>query len=155
MVSSYQAHIHVPVREEYPCVGAFMSKSFVHVPPDMDIYQVMGVVIRERVSGVLVVEAPHRLLGIVSEKDLLRLSREDTYSNQSTGGPASAFMTTDLITLTLDQGLNDVADLFVNYPFKKFPVLDGDKLVGVVRRRDVLMVIEEFYRKSMKFLRNA
>ncbi len=154
MVSSYQGHIQAPVREEYPCVGAFMSKSFVAVPPEMDVYHAMGILVRERVSGLLVVEARDHLLGIVSEKDLLKLCHRDSYSGNQTGGPVSAYMTTSLLTLTPDQGLHEAVEIFTKTPYKKLPVLEGGRLVGVVRRRDVLIVIEDFYTKQMKFLRH-
>ncbi len=153
MVSSYQGHLQTPVREAYPCVGAFMSKSYVSVPPEMDVYQAMSLLIREKVSGLLVVEAPNHLLGIVSEKDLLKLCQSDSYSGDQAGGPISAYMTTTMISLTPDQGLHEAVEIFIDHPFKKLPVLESGQLVGVVRRRDVLVVIEEFYRKRMKYLR--
>jgi len=154
MVSSYQGHLKEPVREEYPSVGSFMSKSYLQVTPDTDIYTVMSKVLKERVSGALVVEGEDNLLGIVSEKDLLRLATQDTYSSEPSGGPASAYMNTDLITLSPEQGLGDAADIFVKTPYKKLPVLENGKLVGVVRRHNVLEVIEDYYKRRMKYLRS-
>lgn len=152
MVSSYQGHLKEPVREEYPSVASFMSQSYLKVTKDTDIYKVMSLVLKEHVSGALVVEGD-QLLGIVTEKDLLRLARQDTYSSAPTGGPASAYMTTDLVTISPEQGLDETADIFLNNVYKKLPVLDHGKLVGVVRRRDVLKIIEEFYQRRMNYLR--
>ena len=153
MVSSYQGHLQEPVREAHPLVEGFMCRSVLTVSPDTDIYQVMSRVIEDGVSAAMVVDEDQRLLGIVSEKDLLKLAHRDAYSAEPSGGPASAYMTRGMVTVHAGQGLMDMAELFAHHPYKKLPVLQDGKLVGVVRRQDVLRVIDEHHKQRMKFLR--
>ena len=47
-------------------------------------------------------------------------------------------MTPDPISITLDHDVLDVADAFLKSHFRRFPVLENGKLVGLVSRRDIL-----------------
>lgn len=153
MVSNYQGHLQDPVRVAYPRVSEFMSKSYLKISPELDIYQAMSLILKRKVSAAIVVGSDDLLVGIVSEKDLLKLATQDTYSSEPIGGPVSEYMTKEVESVTSQQGLNEVADLFINNPYRQIPVLDEGKIVGVVDRRGLLLVIEEFYHRRMKFLR--
>jgi len=153
VVSSYQAKFVEPTRETYPLTESFMSRSFVTVAPDLDIYQAIDILIKNKISGALVVNSERALVGIVSEKDCLKLVTKDSFEHIQGGGPVEHFMTRDLVTIQATTGLAQVASLFLEHPFKKLPVLRNDRLVGVVRRRDVLVAMQEFYKKQMAFLR--
>ena len=153
MVSSYQGRMQAPVRESYPNVGEFMSRSHVCVRPDTDIYKAVELIVKNSVSGACVTDEENNLLGIISEKDCLKLATQDAYESTPHGGPVSNYMTTDVMTLTPESGLHDTAEIFINNPYKKLPVLRDGKLVGVVRRHDVLAVIGDFYKKRMDYIR--
>lgn len=153
MVSSYQGRMTTPAREAYPNVGAFMSRSFTTVRPDQDVYEAVGLILKNKVSGCCVVDDEMQLLGIISEKDCLRLAMQDTYESTPHGGPVSAYMTRDVVTLTKESGLNDAAQIFLQNPFKKLPVVENGIVVGVVRRNNVLEVVQEFYKKQMDYIR--
>jgi len=153
MVSSYQGHLQESTRETYPRVGEFMSHSFEGIPSDMDIYQAMELILKNRVSGAPVVEGDKVLVGILSEKDCLKLATQDTYEAQPQGGPVSNYMTREVKSVTQDTSLDEVARIFLSNSYKKLPVVDGNQIVGVVRRHDVLMVIRDHYKKRMAFMR--
>ncbi|MDJ0839812.1 MAG: CBS domain-containing protein [Acidobacteriota bacterium] len=153
MVSSYQGRMQTPVREEYPNVGEFMSRSFATIGPEQDVYQAVALILKHKVSGACVVDEEHNLMGIISEKDCLRLATQDTYESTPHGGPVREYMTTDVVTLTPQCGLGKAAEIFLGNPYKKLPVLEGRKLVGVVRRNNVLEVIQSFYKKRMAYMR--
>jgi len=153
MVSSYQGVMQTPVREEYPRVGEFMSRSFATIGPDEDIYEAVKLILSKKVSGCCVVDKENRLLGIISEKDCLRLAVQDAYESTPHGGPVRNYMSTNVVTLTPESGLNAAAQIFLNNPYKKLPVLNGSRVVGVVRRIDILEVVEAYYKKRMAELR--
>jgi len=152
MVSSYQAKMQTPSREAYPHTGEFMSKSYVPVTPETDIYQAMKLLLKHQINALPVVDAENNLVGIVSEKDCLKLAAHDAYQNDLPGGPVRTFMTKDVVSVTPETGLGEVIELFMTHPYKKLPVVNHGKLVGVVRRRDVLVVLQEFHQKRMAFL---
>ncbi len=155
MVSSYQARFREPEREHYPHTAEFMSRSFVTVKPETDIYEAMNILLKRKVSGAMVVNGEGNLAGFISEKDCLDLATHDTYESNLPGGPVANFMTTEVLTLTPEAGLNEVAELFMDKPYRKLPVLDHGRLVGVVRRHDVLEVIQQFYKKRMMYLQKV
>lgn len=150
MVMSYQGHLQEHSRGKYPITESFMSKSFYRVKPDLNIYQAMALLLNHGVTAAIVVDDHDRLQGIVSENECLQLAAQDTYESVSPGGPVENFMVRDVKTVSLQTGLNEVVELFLKYPFRKLPVLDGDRVVGVVRRRDILEVLENFYRRRME-----
>jgi len=51
-------------------------------------------------------------------------------------------MSTELTTINLYDSLSEVAQKFLDLRFRRFPVLDNRKLVGQIRRRDVLKAID-------------
>jgi len=152
MVSSYQGHIQAPQGEVYPRLRSFMTKSFLKIPADMNIYDAIALILKNKVSGAPVVDKAGKLVGILSEKDCLRLATQDAYGSNPTGGAVSAYMTTEVVTVSPDVGLNELAEIFVANPYKKLPVLERGKLIGVVRRGDALAAIQEFYKKRMAYI---
>lgn len=154
MVTSYQSKLQEPKPQPYPNVDSFMSRSFVRVSPDTDIYTAMAMLLKHQVSGAPVVDGEDRLLGFISEKDCLSLVAHDSYDHMQHGGPVTKFMTAQVLTLTPEMGLNEVAEIFMSKPYRKLPVVDGGKLVGVVRRRDALGVVQKFYKERAKALKN-
>lgn len=155
MVKSYQEKLKEPERVPYPTVNEFMAKSFVRAKPDTNIYEVMNTLVQEGRAGAVIVDDEDNLIGIVSEKDCLRLVTQDSYENIPHGGPVSDFMSTNVLTVTPETGLNEVAQIFMEKTFKKIPVIDHGKLVGVVRRHDVLRTLREFYRARQRYLRKT
>ena len=51
-------------------------------------------------------------------------------------------MSTELTTINLYDSLSEVAQKFLDLRFRRFPVLDNIKLVGQIRRRDILKAID-------------
>lgn len=153
MVTSYQGKLTKPMRDEYPTTQAFMTRSFVTVSPQTDIYEAMDTLLKNKVSGAMVVDQYKNLVGIISEKDCLKLACGDTYDQLQPGGPVENYMTQNPITIDTSTGLAEVAELFLGNPYRKLPVLKDGRLIGVVRRRDVLAAIREFFGKRSAFLR--
>ena len=153
MVTSYQGHLKEHKRVEYPKAAQFMAKSFVKVKPDTNVYEAMDLILQAHATGAAVVDDEDGLIGILSEKDCLKLATEDAYESIPHGGPVKNYMAINVLTVGPDAGLNKVAELFVNTPFKKIPVLENGKLVGMIRRHDVLKTLQKFYKDRMDYMR--
>lgn len=90
----------------------------------------------EGFGSVPVVDSSNRVIGIVSEFDLLRALMDDKPLAQVTAGD---LMTRTPITVTLDTGAMDIIRLMEEKHLIRMPVVDRDgRLVGIVARRDVL-----------------
>lgn len=153
MVASYQGKLMEPVKETYPITESFMSRSFVTVKPDTDIYEAMDILLENRISGAMVVDDFGTLVGFISEKDCLKLTTSDSYEQSQHGGPVAQYMTRRVVTIHTNMGLAQVAQTFLKHPFRKLPVMERNRLVGVVRRRDVLEAIQDFFGKRTEYMR--
>lgn len=128
-----------------------MQTNFTALEPDTDIYTAIKIIISKDLMGVPVVSGSH-LVGVFSEKDCFRvLSNWVFQMSNETGGTIDKFMTKDVITIQADMNISILISKFLTHYYRGLPVVDGDKLVGLVSRRDILkalMQIEEEQRTS-------
>ena len=117
-----------------------MTTELVTVPPQTEITQVVQILITEDISGVLVVEESGALAGILTERDCISVASSAGYYDEW-GGPVASFMTTAVETAHPDDNLVDIAVRMTNSPHRRFPVIEEDKLVGLISRRDVLRAL--------------
>lgn len=88
-------------------------------------------------TGSLVVLDGVTLVGIITERDILQATAEGVDVDALTVGEA---MTREVITTTADTSIHDAARLMAQYWIRHLPVVDGEKVVGVVSQRDVMGV---------------
>ncbi len=128
-------------REE--SVTDYMSKELITFTPDIDIQDAIKTLLDNSISGAPVVDHTGRLVGMLSEKDCIRLLLDGDY-NQRPGGQGTVqdYMSKNIKTLNSSATIQDSAYQFINSPYRRFPVLEGKKLVGQISRRDVLRAID-------------
>jgi CBS domain-containing protein len=90
---------------------------------------------RARNVGAAVVMEDGRLLGIFTERDLLRAIAD---SHHPDVGHVQAHMTSDPVTLPPDHAPSEAAQIMNERKFRHIPVVDGDRLVGIVSIRDLM-----------------
>jgi CBS domain-containing protein len=131
-----------------------MTKDVAAVRPDDALRDVAMLLVGRRISGLPVVDADRRVLGVVSEADLVQkeagaparpkgiLGWLDVESGEirakvaaRTAGEA---MTAPAITIDADAPIAEAAALMVEEGVKRLPVVDGDTLVGIVSRADLV-----------------
>lgn len=127
-----------------PVVEDFMTRSVVTLSPEMDIYDAILKLMKHDVSGAPVVEED-TLLGMLSEKDCMGLFAAAAYSNLPRGTVAE-YMIMHPETVGPRADLFMVAGIFMHRPYRRLPVVEGEKLVGIVSRPDVLRASLEFWR---------
>ncbi|MEM9804476.1 MAG: CBS domain-containing protein [Cyanobacteria bacterium P01_D01_bin.56] len=84
-------------------------------------------------SGLCVADDAGNLQGIISRRDL-DLALHHGFSH----APVKGYMTLDLKTVVTTTTLSEIQSLMATYDIGRLPVLDGDELVGIVTRTDVL-----------------
>jgi CBS domain-containing protein len=109
---------------------------------DMDVYFAIGLLLKNNISGAPVINDENNLCGILSEKDCLRIFANGSFYDLP-GGPVSHFMTKVVSTVEPNTDLYSVADKFLKHNFRRIPVVEGNKLVGQISRRDVLRAIQD------------
>ena len=122
-------------------VKDYMSNVRVTFTPDMDVLEALRIILEKDVPGGPVVDKLGNVIGILSEKDCLGASLSASYHEQW-GGRVAEFMQTEVESVEADANIADVAKLFMKREFKHLPVMQEDRLVGHISRREVLKALE-------------
>ena len=123
-------------------VGDFMAKDLVVFTPETDIYVAIDTLVKSEVSGAPVVDEAGKLIGIISQKDCLRILANGVF-HDAPAGPVSEYMTEAVMHISSDMDIFTVADLFLNNVYRRIPVVDNDVVVGQISRRDILRAIQQ------------
>jgi len=110
-----------------------MTPDVVSVSPDATVARAIDLFEKFGVSGLPVVDDENRLLGMITEYDLLRSIR-----TLEMFGSVADFMTPDVITVEHHAPLVDIVNTLLSSRIRRVPVVNDGKLVGVVSRRDLL-----------------
>jgi CBS domain-containing protein len=123
-----------------------MVTEVVTLHPDMEILRAAQVLIGSDISGAPVLDQHGRLVGMLTERDCLRVALYAGYHGEP-GGLVREFMTRDPVIVNTDDTIVDLAERFINEKFRRYPVVDGGRLVGVISRRDVMSAMGHHYPK--------
>lgn len=123
-----------------------MTKDPITVKESTPMYEAMELFVKHGISGMPVVEGDMTLVGILSEKDLIKVIRQTEEAENKT---VSDFMTQPPIGFELDESLLDVCDFLMKNIFRRVPITAEGKLVGVISIRDTLEYILELRRQSV------
>ncbi len=113
-------------------VADMMSFPVTSVHPDTPMHEVRSIMEQEHIRG-LVVEEKDRLLGIVVLWDLKKLRLDKQWNS-----PVKAFMNRKVTTIGPDALASEAADLMVKKNIGHLPVVQGEKVIGIVTRTDVI-----------------
>lgn len=139
-----------------PTVGTVMTSDVVTVPSDAPFKDVITALADHEISGVPVVDGEGRVLGVVTEADLLRKTaaaldtgqgrkprsgRERLDRARSQATTAGEAMSSPAVTTTAGATVAEAARSLSRHGFKRLPVVDpDDRPVGIVSRADLLRV---------------
>ncbi|MEJ2001874.1 MAG: CBS domain-containing protein [Maritimibacter sp.] len=104
---------------------------------DTPIRRAVAQMVEAKAAAALVSDDSGRLVGILTQKDCFRPALHASYY-QDWDGNVGDFMTKEPVNLPVSTNLVAAAEAFQSYPHREFPVLDGEKLVGLLHRSDVL-----------------
>jgi len=107
----------------------------------MDIMEAIRLLLENRISGAPVVDKLGNLVGMLSEKDCLRVALHAGYHGEW-GGRVDEYMHPDVITVDSDTSVLDVAHRFIEGPYRRYPVMKENRLLGQISRRDVLRAMQ-------------
>ena len=119
--------------------------------PETKLSEVVKKLVHYQCGSLLVCDGD-RLVGIITERDLLRVSATDGQDLEST--PVSEVMTGKLVTGTPDDSISQTMGLLTEQRIRHLPLLEDDKLVGLISIGDVVkaqyaeLTIENHYLKS-------
>jgi len=119
-----------------------MSKRVITVTPDQDLFEVINLLVRNKISGAPVVDKNGRYLGIFSERSSISLL-VDAVQRGTPTNRIEPFVDIDAVTVSPETDLWTIAQILMNTHYRRLPVLEHGKVVGVISRRDVLKAANE------------
>lgn len=125
-------------------VKEYMSSNPITFKPDTDVYQAIRKLLEHKITGAPVVDEQGNVLGSFSEMDCMRIALTSSYY-EDMGGKVSEYMSTDIKFVDADTSIVDVAEMFINSKLRHFPVVEEDRLIGVISRVDVLQALLALY----------
>ncbi|PTE07058.1 CBS domain-containing protein [Mesorhizobium helmanticense] len=139
---------------------AIMTAPVIGIEPSASISDAAGLMLSRRISGLPVIRSDGTLAGIVSEGDFLRRGELGTERKRSrwleflvspgraadeyvraNGRRVEEVMTADVVTVQPGAPLTEIAELMTRHHVKRIPVVDGEKVVGIVTRSDLLRAL--------------
>ena len=138
-----------------------MSRPVITVTPDTTIVEAANTMLQKHISGLPVVDATGKLVGMLSEGDFVRRSEIGTQRRRSRflrfilgpgkaasdfvrehGRKVSEIMTTEpLLTVGEETTLEEIVELMERNNIKRLPVISNDKVVGMVSRSNLLQAV--------------
>jgi CBS domain-containing protein len=110
------------------------SEDVLTIPADTTLGQAARLMRARNVGAAVVVEG-ERIAGIFTERDLLRAIADSRHPDQ---GQVQSYMTPDPITLPPDHAPSEAAQIMSERKFRHIPVVEDDRLVGIVSIRDLM-----------------
>ena len=119
--------------------GDFMTKKVVSVKKDTQIYEALELLRKNDITGMPVIEDDITIVGIITEKDVLRLFYADGDDQNKT---VEFFMTQPAVSFGMSESLESVCDFLMVKHFRRVPVVSTKgKLVGIISRPDIIEYI--------------
>ncbi len=145
-----------------------MTRGLVTFTKDTPVKEATEVLVKRNIGGAPVVDDEGKLIGIVSEGDLIMqdvrfhfptyiqlldgyiylprsLERFEEEFKKAVGAKVGDVMTTDVITVDEDASLEDVATLMVDKDVSRVPVVTDGKIIGIITKGDIVKAISKSY----------
>jgi len=108
-----------------------MTKDIVTVKPTMTVKNLAMTLIKNQISGAPVVGSDGKIIGIVSEADIVSKKGKDV----------RALMSKKVISVSEDASVEEIARLMTTHNIKRVPVMSNDEVLGIVSRADIVSAI--------------
>jgi CBS domain-containing protein len=121
-----------------------METRVVTVERGTPILNAIETLVKYNFTGLPVVDRKDRVVGIITEKDVLALAlsiQNKTYNSNMATAKVEDFMTTDVITVNVNETLKQICSSLMKHPFRRIPVTEKDKIIGIVSRKDIIAYI--------------
>jgi CBS domain-containing protein len=113
-----------------------MTRKVYTISPQASVQEVAQLLSRKSISGVPVIDKDGKIIGIVTEADIIgKVNRE--------GLCVADIMSPEIITVDEETGVGEIAMLLVERKIKRVPVMQNGKLVGIVCRGDIVQAFAQ------------
>ncbi|HEX6478257.1 MAG TPA: CBS domain-containing protein [Ktedonobacteraceae bacterium] len=113
-----------------------MTRKVCTIHPEASVQEVAQLLDSQRISGAPVVDADGKLIGIITEADIISKVNRD-------GLCVADIMSHELLVVNEETPVNEIAMLLTERKIKRVPVVQDDKLVGIVSRADIVHAVAQ------------
>jgi CBS domain-containing protein len=117
-----------------PLIRDIMSKIVVSIRPDATLLEAVKILTKHHLSGAPVVSAEGEVVGFISEPNLMDV----LFDPESRTQKVSEYMSSEVQMVHVSDSIATAATMFAMYGFRRLPVIEEGRLIGVVTRRDLL-----------------
>jgi CBS domain-containing protein len=110
-----------------------MTRDIITVSAGMKVKDLAMTLIKNQISGAPVVDRNGKIVGVVSEADLVAKKGKDVKS----------IMSKKVISVTEETPVEEIAQLMSPHRIKRLPVMNGGEVVGIVSRADIVSAIAQ------------
>lgn len=108
-----------------------MTREIITVGPAMTITSLAMTLIKNQISGAPVAGKNGKIIGVVSEADIVAKKGKDV----------KAIMSKKIISVAEETAIEKIAELMTTHNIKRVPVMRGEEVVGIVSRADIVSAI--------------
>ena len=108
-----------------------MTRDVITVTPAMSVKSLAMALIKNQISGAPVADKSGKIIGIVSESDIVAKKGKDVRS----------IMSKKVISVVEETPVEEIAELMTTHHIKRLPVMNGGKVIGIVSRADIVSAI--------------
>jgi CBS domain-containing protein len=106
------------------------------IAPTATLGEAIAILARHRIGAVVVLGADQRLIGILSERDIVRAISERGAA--ALNDPLAQTMTRSVVTCSEADSVSDLMERMTRGRFRHLPVLEQDRLIGIISIGDVV-----------------
>ena len=119
-----------------------MRRDVITIDPDASILGAMRKMVNERITS-LIVEKPtdKSVYGIITRKDIV--NKVIAYNKDLKNTKVSEVMSEPILTISPDLSIETAARLMAKTDIRRFPVMEGNKLIGLISNSDILKAINK------------
>ena len=133
--------------ERQPIVKDYMTTKLININENQPVYDAIKILLSNRISGAPVVNEAGKLVGVLSEKDCLRIFANGSFHNLPSSN-VEDYMSKIVTTINPETDVFTAADIFLKHTFRRLPVIDGDNLIGIISRRDILKAVQDAFQND-------
>lgn len=121
-----------------------MKTNLLTIRPDANIYEAIATLISRDITALPVVLPNSALVGILSEKDVLRL----LYDLEVNSDRVEDYMTRDVVVFSPDDSIRRITDCLLRNDFRRVMIIENGRLAGMVSRRNIISAYKEMFEKT-------
>lgn len=128
-------------------ITKYMATDLITFTPETDVIEVIRTFLNNNISGAPVLNEKKEVVGLIDDKDCLRLLIDSVYHNEPIANTTvKSYMTSVMKIIDVGANVVDAAKIFLETKYKRLLIINKEgKLIGQISRHDILQAIETIY----------